>query len=105
LPSPSLGPPLLSESPSPPPFWGIPELDSAGFSLGAGAEDVVAGAAGVAAPEEDEDEELPEPPQPAMRIATSIRPRAAVFLRTRPRAIVPSACAVIAAPSVGGLKS
>src|SRR6201995_1939492 len=35
LPSPSLGPPLLSESPSPPLFWGMPLLaGGAGFATG-----------------------------------------------------------------------
>src|SRR5712671_1523647 len=36
FPSPSLGPPLLSESPSPPPFWGIPP-SAGGSAFGAGA--------------------------------------------------------------------
>ncbi|MGI8920690.1 MAG: hypothetical protein ACR2HD_03300 [Solirubrobacteraceae bacterium] len=72
MPSPSLGPPLLSASWSPPPFWGIPPEDDAGAevagalvagALVAGA--LVAGAldAGAAVDEpvlDDEDE-----PQPA----------------------------------------
>jgi hypothetical protein len=45
-PSPSLGAPLLSESPSPPPFWGIP--DSPLFAAGA-AGAAALGAAGAAA--------------------------------------------------------
>src|SRR6476659_7359106 len=36
FPSPSLGPPLLSASPSPPPFWGIP-LAAGGVGFGSDA--------------------------------------------------------------------
>src|SRR6202035_1482799 len=61
LPSPSLGPPLLSLSPSPPLFCGIPAAaDSDAGEAGA------AGAATFEAVDEGEDElELEEPPQPA----------------------------------------
>jgi len=72
LPSPSLGPPLLSASASPPPFWGIPEAagvdvvseGDAGAGVVVDDEDVV----GVAAPDELEEPELP---QPAATSATS----------------------------------
>jgi hypothetical protein len=47
LPSPSLGPPLLSPSPSPPPFCGMPDADGAG--------DDEVGGAGSDAPEGLED--------------------------------------------------
>src|ERR1700758_1869296 len=77
LPSPSLGPPLLSESPSPPLFWGMPLLaGGAGFAtggagfgadfgvgwgaaFGAGWGFAVGGAAGAAAC--DDNEALPWP--------------------------------------------
>src|SRR5690242_13646738 len=76
LPSPSLGPPLLSESPSPPLFWGMPLLaggagfatGGAGFAtggaglgadFGAGCGFAVGGAAGAAGC--DDDEALPWP--------------------------------------------
>jgi hypothetical protein len=68
LPSPSLGPPLLSASPSPAPGpWGIPELDE----LDEGG-DVDCLAVDDPPPDEFDDDELP--PQPAnasSKLATS----------------------------------
>ncbi len=45
LPSPSLGPPLLSASPSPPPPCGIPGTGEGDFVLGAGDLVVIGGVA------------------------------------------------------------
>jgi hypothetical protein len=80
LPSPSLAPPLLSASPSPPPFCGIPP--AAGFAagvevLGAAEEDEDEDGGG----ELDELEELdePEPPHPASARPTTVRARAATL--------------------------
>jgi hypothetical protein len=72
LPSPSLGPPLLSPSPSPPPFCGMPEAGADGADVEL---DVVSPAAledvlGCAAEELDDFDE-PELPQPAKTSAPS----------------------------------
>jgi hypothetical protein len=82
FPSPSLGPPLLSESLSPPLFWGMPAVaDAAALDFGAFVADaawVVVGWAGVvgawagvvgacAGVELDDDDE----PQPAITAAAS----------------------------------
>jgi len=83
----------LSESPSPPPFWGIPDAD--GAELDSGAEllvEVVAGADLVALEEPVELEEL-EPPHPAATSAIATVSRAA-----RRGLILRAAC-----PDVGGV--
>jgi hypothetical protein len=85
LPSPSLGPPLLSVSESPPLFWGILDVDE--LDEAEPDEDDAAGAL------EDVDEELDEPPpQPATtRHASTSAPAAhrlieplVVIICTRP---------------------
>ncbi|HEY4897398.1 MAG TPA: hypothetical protein VII01_15085 [Solirubrobacteraceae bacterium] len=91
----------------------MPELDEedpAGFSLVddvfAGVEDVFAGVKdvvlGAAAPEDVE--ELPELPHPAMTSAASTSPSTA-SRRAGPLRLIPSALAVIAAPSVVTFRS
>src|ERR1700759_2024791 len=65
FPSPSLAPPLLSLSESPPLFWGIPDVDELLL------EELAAGAL------EDLLDELEPPPQPATtRAASTSRPAA-----------------------------
>ena len=69
LPSPSLGPPLLSASWSPPLFCGIPEADDPPPELDAA--EVEAGAEALL----DELEELPPQPATARAITTRAGPR------------------------------
>ena len=68
FPSPSLAPPLLSLSESPPLFWGIPDVDALDELL---LDELAAGAL------EDLLDELEPPPQPATtRQASTRRPAA-----------------------------
>jgi hypothetical protein len=68
FPSPSLAPPLLSLSESPPLFWGIPDVDALDELL---VDELAAGAL------EDLLDELEPPPQPATtRHASTSRPAA-----------------------------
>ena len=98
LPSPSLGPPLLSASASPPPFCGIPP--AAGFVagvdvLGAGADEDED--AGVELDDELDELDEPEPPHPASARPTTARARAA----TRRIDLVDIAVSITGTPWIG----